>query len=95
MIALHKKSLSFPAKVVVHDPEVIFKQKYEVSDEMSFYAETVEGKFYRIIPSSMREIDFFTTLQKYVEIFAPAKGNGVIVKADVIDQIDPPHVNLR
>jgi hypothetical protein len=95
MIATHKQRLRFPAKIAIVNPQVILKEKYANSDEYSFYAETVIGDFYRIIPTTAREVEFFENCQKYSEIFAPATGNGVIVRADVIDTIDPPIKNLK
>jgi hypothetical protein len=95
MITTYKQRLQFPAKIAISDPQVILKEKYENSDEYSYYGETVIGDFYRVIPSSMREISFFENCKKYEEVFAPAKGNGIIVRADVIDAIDPPPKNLK
>jgi hypothetical protein len=95
MITTYKQRLQFPAKIAINDPQVILKEKYENSDEYSYYGEMVVGDYYRVIPTSPREIDFFAGLKKYEEVFAPAKGNGLIVRADVIDTIDPPPKNLK
>ena len=95
MITTHSQRLRFPAKIAITNPQVILKEKYVNSDEYSFYAETVVGEFYRIIPTTGREVEFFENCIQYDEIFAPATGNGVIVRADVIDAIDPPAKNLK
>jgi hypothetical protein len=95
MIATYKTQLKFPVKIAVLNPQVILKEKYQNSDEFSFYAETVMGDFYRVIPTTMREIDFFKNCKQHEEKFAPAKGNGIIVRADVIDAVDPPPKNLK
>jgi hypothetical protein len=95
MIELFPKRLRFTAKIAIQNPQVIFQKKHENSDEMSYYADEVTGEFYRIIPTSAREIDFFSRCKKYSEIFAPAIGNGLIVRCDVIDSIDPPAKNLK
>ena len=95
MITTYKQRLQFPAKIAISDPQVILKEKYENSDEYSYYGETVVGDYYRVIPTSPREIDFFAGLKKYEEVFAPAKGNGLIVRADILDAIDPPPKNLK
>ena len=95
MIATYKQQLRFPVKLSITDPQVILKEKYENSDEYSYYGETIIGDFYRVIPTTMREISFFENCKQYKEKFAPAKGNGIIVRADVIDAIDPPPKNLK
>jgi hypothetical protein len=95
MITTHSQRLHFPAKIAVQNPQVILKEKHTNSDEYSFYAEMVVGDFYRIIPTTGREVAFFGNCTHYDEIFAPAAGNGIIVRADVIDAIDPPPKNLK
>jgi len=95
MIATYEQRLQFPAKIAVTDPQVIFKEKYEHSDEFSFFAEAIAGEFYRVLPTSAREIFFFKSCKIREEVFAPAKGNGIIVRADIIDAIDPPPKNLK
>jgi hypothetical protein len=95
MISTHEQRLHFPVKVAISDPQVILKEKYEHSDEFSFYSKTLTGDFYRVIPTSAREIAFFRSCIVREEIFAPAEGNGIIVRADVLDAIDPPPKNLK
>lgn len=95
MITTYEHRLHFPAKIAISDPQVILKEKYEHTDEFSFYSETIVGDFYRVIPMSAREISFFRSCKMREEIFAPAKGNGIIVRADVLDSVDPPPKNLK
>ncbi len=46
---------------------------------------SLKGIFYRVIPSTAREIFFLQTLNKGSTIHAPANGDGVLVRSDVID----------
>ena len=43
-----------------------------------------KGEYYRVIPSTMKEINFMLLLQKHVEYEVPANGNGLLVVARVM-----------
>ena len=52
------------------------------------YVETrKEGKFYRVYPSNMDDINFIRSLEKYVDVFPPAigQGDGILVRSSFID----------
>jgi hypothetical protein len=40
-----------------------------------------------VIPTTAREVFFLASLEKYEDKWAPAKGNGVIVRSEIIDQL--------
>jgi hypothetical protein len=52
------------------------------------YIETIkEGKFYRVFPMNIKDINFLQSLCKYIEVFPPAigQGDGILVKASLVD----------
>ena len=52
-----------------------------------FEEQSIEGKFYRVFPSDINDIRFIQSLEKYINVFPPAigNGNGVFIKASLID----------
>lgn len=54
----------------------------------NYYAdERIAGKYYRVFPTNLREIKFIQSLEKFVDVFPPAigQGDGIIIKASYID----------
>jgi hypothetical protein len=87
MIKFHQTPVMFPACVASPNPDAIVKSKMSVSDEFIYGTVRLEGEFYRVAPSSAREIFFLANLEKYREKWAPAKGDGILVSAEVINQL--------
>lgn len=87
MIEFHKNKIQFNARIECKNPEVIKKRKMITIDDYAFDATEIRGNFYRVIPTNAREVFFLASLEKYVDKWAPAKGNGVIVCREIIDQI--------
>ena len=50
--------------------------------------EVIEGKFYRVFPLNLNDIKFIQSLEKYIDVFPPAIGNGdgVFIKARFLDE---------
>jgi hypothetical protein len=88
MIEFHKNKLRFAAKIECKNPEVVKKRRMVTVDDYAFDSVELRGNYYRVIPISAREVFFLASLEKYEEKWAPARGNGVIVRADIIDQIN-------
>lgn len=86
MIQFHETRLTFPKRLKINGPMVIV-QDSAMNGQPLWNAKKITGKFYRIIPSNWREIQFFQKLKKYQEVYAPAHGNGIIVKASIIDEL--------
>ncbi len=87
MIELHSTPIRFVACIESKNPEVIVKRKMVTVDDYAFDSTQLRGNYYRVIPTNAREVFFLASLEKYEEKWAPAKGNGVIVRSDIIDHI--------
>jgi len=77
----------------------VFKKRYpednplfirRVNEGSDFSFETVKavGSWFRVFPSNMREIRFLQMLPTHVHVLAPAEGDGLLVKASIILQLD-------
>lgn len=87
MIELHSSPIQFLTRIESRNPEVIKKRKMITVDDFAFDPIELRGTYYRVIPTNAREIFFLASLEKYVDKWAPAKGNGVIVRSEIIDQL--------
>lgn len=85
MIELHNSPIQFLARIESKNPEVIKKRKMITVDDYAFDPMELRGTYYRVIPTNAREVFFLASLEKYVDKWAPAKGNGVIVRTEIID----------
>ena len=88
MIEFYNTPIRFFARVPSKNPEVIKKRKMLTVDDYAFDTHTLKGSYYRVTPTSAREVFFLASLRKYEEKWAPAKGDGIIVRADIIDQFN-------
>lgn len=79
----------------ISDPEVIMRVRSITTDEHRFPTAVIHGDYYRVIPTTFKEIQYLQMLEKYQQIWAPFRGNGVIVSAEAIDCIDPPDPRLK
>jgi hypothetical protein len=85
MIELHNSPIKFHMRIESKNPEVIKKRKMVTVDDFAFDPMELRGTYYRVIPTNAREVFFLASLEKYVDKWAPAKGNGVIVRTEIID----------
>lgn len=87
MIELYSSPIQFLTRIESRNPEVIKKRKMITVDDFAFDPVELRGTYYRVVPTNAREVFFLASLEKYVDKWAPAKGNGVIVRAEIIDQL--------
>lgn len=87
MIKFRNEPIRFFARVASKSPEVIMKRKMISVDDYAFDTHSLKGNYYRVVPTNAREVLFLASLEKYVDKWAPAKGDGIIVRADIIDQL--------
>jgi hypothetical protein len=85
MIELHNSPIKFHMRIESKNPEVIKKRKMVTVDDYAFDPTELRGTYYRVIPTNAREVFFLASLEKYVDKWAPAKGNGIIVRSEIID----------
>tara|TARA_R100001015_G_C4593666_1_gene148993 strand:+ start:559 stop:792 length:234 start_codon:yes stop_codon:yes gene_type:complete len=69
----------FEDREIVHDPKVIIRKDNPSKDDFSFSIKQLEGTFYKVIPSTAKEVFFLQSLLKNVFIYAPAEGDGLII----------------
>ena len=69
----------FKEKELVHNPKVIIRKNDNSKDDFSFSIKQLEGAFYRVVPSTAKEVFFLQALPKNIFIYAPAEGDGLII----------------
>ena len=57
------------------------------NDDFTFDVKRLEGLFYRVFPYTGKEVFFLQTLSKGSTIHVPESGDGVLVLADIIDNL--------
>lgn len=55
--------------------------------EFSFESKQLVGFYYRTFPYNAREVFFLQSLSKGSTIHVPESGDGVLVRADIIDSL--------
>jgi hypothetical protein len=80
MIALKKQTRAlFPARLAFKDPLVV--KSYTSKDQTLYREEEQEGFFHLVFPNNGREHLFLRSLVHQLDKFAPAKGEGVLVRS--------------
>jgi hypothetical protein len=57
-------------------------------NDFTFDVKQLAGLFYRTFPCTAKEIFFLQTLSKGSTIHVPENGDGVLVRADIIDNLN-------
>jgi hypothetical protein len=55
--------------------------------DFNFETKQLAGLYYRTFPHTAREVFFLQTLNKGSTIHVPESGDGVLVRADIIDSL--------
>ena len=76
------KSAMFRFRQPLSDPHVIVK--INGPREIEFVQKRIDGFFYRVFPKNYREVCYIQTLSVGYNVYAPAEGDGVIVKASCL-----------
>jgi hypothetical protein len=84
---LIKRTLNFGAKTKVKNPDIICEEKDLRYGTPVFNSTQIKGDFYRVIPANAKEVAYLRNLEHRVDKFAPARGNGVIVRCSAIDAV--------
>jgi|ETNvirenome_6_85_1030632.scaffolds.fasta_scaffold00850_7 hypothetical protein len=74
----------FHERVAENNPKVLLRQDDPVKNDFTFRVQERVGWFYRVIPSSAKDVAYLRSLQKGYDYFAPAEGDGLIVSAHAI-----------
>jgi hypothetical protein len=82
-----KRTLNFGAKTKVKNPDIIREEKDLRYGTPVYNSTQIKGDFYRVIPANAREVFYLRNLEHRVDKFAPARGNGVIVRCSAIDAV--------
>jgi len=69
----------FRDKELIHDPKVLIRIQDKGKNDFSFSVKQLEGAFYRVIPSNVKEIAFIQGLKKNVFVYVPVEGDGLII----------------
>lgn len=76
----------FKYKIPEYDPPTLVKRGLPHND-FTFDVKISSGLHYRVFPYTAREVLFLQTLSKGSTVHVPEKGDGVIVPANVIDNL--------
>jgi hypothetical protein len=57
------------------------------NNDFTFEVKQLAGLFYRTFPYTAREVFFLQSLSKGSTIHVPESGDGVLVRADIIDNL--------
>jgi hypothetical protein len=57
------------------------------NNDFTFEVKQLAGLFYRTFPYNAREVFFLQSLSKGSTIHVPENGDGVLVRADIIDNL--------
>lgn len=69
----------FKDKELVHDPKVIIRKDNKSKNDFTFSIKQLDGSFYKVIPSTAKEVFFLQSLPKNIFKYAPAEGDGLII----------------
>ena len=77
----------FEYKQEADDPTVMIRKNVDAK-EFIYISEKREGKFYRVIPNSAKEVFYIQMLPKNVDVLVPQDGDGLIISAEAIEYCD-------
>lgn len=84
---LIKRTLNFGAKNKIKNPDIIREEKDLRYGTPVYNSTQIKGDFYRVIPANAHEVAYLRNLEHRVDKFAPARGNGIIVRCSAIDAV--------
>lgn len=76
----------FKYTIPEYNPATLVKKNLPNND-FTFDVKILSGLYYRTFPHTAREVFFLQTLSKGSTIHVPESGDGVIVRADIIDSL--------
>lgn len=63
-------------------PHAVFPCENFDSSDPKFFTKELKGAWVRVIPKTAKDVLYLQMLEHHQDKFAPAEGNGVLVKAD-------------
>lgn len=72
----------FADRTPVMSPEFILR--IDTGKEPTFSTSVAEGLWYRVLPSTYKEICFIQALPKNIKVLTPAHSDGVLIRADAM-----------
>jgi hypothetical protein len=76
----------FKYTIPEYNPATLVKKNLPNND-FTFDVKILSGLYYRTFPYTAREVFFLQTLSKGSTIHVPESGDGVLVRADIIDSL--------
>lgn len=77
----------FPERRRERNPSVIVRVQSDTHhDRHSYERAAVKGEFYRVVPQTAREIAILQLIDHRVDKFAPAEGNGALVRVEALEK---------
>jgi len=73
----------FPDRLLVINPWVV-RRIHVPPNDFHFDASMEEGQFYRVVPSTAREVLFIQMLGKNVDVFLPREGEGLLIRRSAL-----------
>lgn len=69
----------FPNRAIETNPKVLIRKDNSSSNDFAFVRKTLVGTFFRVVPSTAKEVWFIQALPKNHLVFTPEQGNGLII----------------
>jgi len=76
----------FKYKIPEYDSLTLVKRNLP-KDDFTFDVKKLSGLYYRVFPYTAKEVFFLQSLSKGSTIHVPESGDGVLVRADIIDSL--------
>ena len=77
----------FQSRTRESDPEVV-DVEYNRNGHEQFRTRQLTGKFFRVMPETLRDIMALKMLEHRHDKFAPANGDGVIITQNALNMLD-------
>jgi len=69
----------FAKRAVEVNPKVLIRKDEPTKNDFGFIRKTLVGTFFRVVPSTAKEVLFIQALPKNYLVFTPEHGNGLII----------------
>jgi hypothetical protein len=78
----------YPQRELLKDPLVLWRKDLG-ENKFTYRVTLAKGLYFRVVPSTWKEILFIQMLIKGDTLEVPAEGNGLLIKAEAIPPIHP------
>jgi len=85
-MTITRSKLKFRDRIKIKHPEVI-RRGTDYNGNATFETGQALGDFYRVFPQNEDEVNYLESLAHQADKYAPAEGNGILVRKVMIDSV--------